>query len=45
MAEAEKEIRHRIELKDAEIAAANLENEKLVEEMRNLLMITKYEQY
>jgi uncharacterized membrane protein len=43
MAEAEKTIRQKIDQKDAEIARANQENEQLVEEMRNLLMICKYE--
>lgn len=45
MAEAEKDIRLRIEQKDSEISLANSENEKLVEEMKSMLMICKYEQY
>jgi len=43
MAEAEKDIRLRIEQKDSEISLANSENEKLVEEMKSMLMICKYE--
>lgn len=41
----EADIRKKSKEKDQEISKIDEENNKLVEEMKNLLMICKYEQY
>lgn len=43
--QVEHDIKSKIEAKDVEIDRINDENAELMEEMKNLLMISKYEQY